>query len=499
MCDRVIHISNKKKVQLKFTLSFVFCLFQKLKLAFCSTFTKGSEMAEAMKLTDLNDDCLRMILEKLNLVDLTSAAITNKRINEVAILTFVHTYSQCLIEVNSTCISAWKNGRNITCEKHYAFKPDAQAFLYYFGEHISRLSLQFDKILRRGPNLAEPSSDNNFRPRQIERILTMNCQNLVELKLNGIADEDGFNFLESGNFPKLEKLSIYSCTMLSRKFDMLCAWFPAVTHLELVNSGIASDGRRGQDRYFQFGSSPHMSVIRNFQRLRYLKFYSEPSAIAPFVQSILPFHRGLHSLSIGVSHYNGNQYVPPQVDFPSNIQNLEISNLREHLFDFRNLQPNSSLKKLKINTLLNNPEYFLLRVFTRLEEIELAIRGLNLHRSRRHLDPWIQSILLARTLKKVVIKISGRKSEGWHLIDRGIFLHFLMLPNLEEMELHQAGESISVDTVQEFLGKCENLKRLTLVYYSNNRGKREQFLLIDFGAKWTVREDFLAIIIEKKC
>lgn len=429
---------------------------------------------DTTKLTDLNDDFLMEIFEHLNLVDLISVSTTNKRLNENALLVFSHKFSRYRIEVSGTCVSAWDGDRNITCKQHYIHRPDVQAFLYYFGDSITRLSIQFD---------------DRLTPKQIERNLLKCCsKGLVELKLSKIRQCNTFNVNRWGMFPRVTRLSLCSCDMPPNIFDAIFARFPSVTHLELVNSH--------DYRLTTPVRSSLPKIRKHFAHLQHFKYFANSYWFNnDVIISLIETHPSIRSLALGVTFYlRGAQIIDIgriinhlRRSIP-NLEALELWNLNEEL-DLTERFP-VHLKKLIVSGPLQRP-IELPSSSVQLEDLEIGMRGLAFSRNHR-LD-----ISRFKAIKRLSIQLSGRRNEGWGLIDDTVFLRLANLDKLEELTLKQTGQSISVDVAKRFISNCESLRRLNLVFYTKNKEKRDQFCGMDFGPLWRVYDEFLAVVIER--
>lgn len=430
--------------------------------------TSETDSNVRMHLTDLNDDCLREILELLSLSDLTSVSTTNKRLNELAVEVFSRSFARRLIEMTSSCISVWdRNDQRIQCNQIHKQTPDWQTFFYYFGPFLTRLSIQFDDKLTLN---------------RIERIMFKRCiENLIELKLSGIRAGDEIK-TNVAKFSNVVKLSIYSCEIPPPKLYDFLEWFPAVIDLELVKSYTSND------RYNYAFLAPNN---RNLQRFKCIEAF-KPFDPLDFDELL---SNDLKSLSIGFSraHINSDSvsdfiFRAIETRQESSLEVLELYNLYTPLDP--PLNGSLNLRKLKINGLMPVGD-LLPSHFEHLEELELEISESS--------HDWIRFITQLPLLKKLSIRMFAyNRLLCWDSVKDHNFLKIAEARKLEEFTFTQRGKSISIATVRRFLFQCDDLNRLKIIYYSKNDEKRHQFRHSDFGPMWKVSEDFLTIVIEKK-
>lgn len=148
------------------------------------------------------------------------------------------------------------------------------------------------------------------------------------------------------------------------------------------------------------------------------------------------------------------------------------------------------LKSLKLSNTACTPGWISAITFESMEDFEIILHGMYWN--------WLEFVLKLKQLKKLTIKLSGLVQYGRSLIDDIQFSKCFELPNLEEITLKQAGDSVSIKAVKEIILKHSKLRRLKLIYCTGNKDKRNQFLSTDFNSMWNVYLDRLAIVIEKK-
>lgn len=431
--------------------------------------TEMNEMDKTTNLINLNDDCFTEIFEYLNIVDLTSVSTTNKRFNGLACSVLPKKFSRYRIEMSGTCISAWDGDRNVTCKQHNIHRPDVQAYLYYFGHSIRTLCIQFDDFIT---------------PELIRRnLLKCCCNNLTELKLIGMK-KSVFSAAET-TFPNIEKLSFYACRLPFSSFEQVFKCFPALSHLEFIK--CTTDNTQNDLTLIDRSS---------FANLQHLKMFDTTFRLKT---TDLRSFENLKSLSIDAMPLNTKPTAIFQTigQFLPNLNFLELNNLAN--ITFKAPQP----RKLKLTKLVISQEVekygdfmglgnLMQTHFEQLEDFEMKTAIFD--------DAWLDFILRMKTLKRLNIQILSRKSCGpfdYADIKGDTFMELIDLPNLEEITLKQGGVSLSLDIVKKFISKCESLKRFTIVYYSWNKQRRKKCEKMDFGAMWSVREDYMAIVIEK--
>lgn len=166
--------------------------------------------------------------------------------------------------------------------------------------------------------------------------------------------------------------------------------------------------------------------------------------------------------------------------FPAVID-LEINDVFETA-DMPDLIPSDDatilqLKKLKvINSLYQPSRMMSVIAFECIEEFELIIQ--EIHRR------WMDFILELNSLKRLTINQCDHRNRGWTFIDDEQLLIYIELPCLEEMTLDQTINTITVDTVKQFILNCKSLKRFTLVFHAEDSEKRKQFVHAEFTPYW---------------
>lgn len=427
-----------------------------------------------LKLIDLNDDCLLEILDYLSLDDLAHILATCKRLNEMVQSVFHHKIRQHSIEVSSSCISAWPHGQRTTCKQHYQRKPNFLNFFHYFGKFITKLSIQFDKQLTAS---------------HLKGCLFNNCsETLTKLKLSGIDVDHDFGVLTK-KFPTVEELSLYSVDGTDIESMLEC--FPSVTQLELINC----------HKYNRIYSKQlnHSTLMRNafrpdiiklFPRLQRFKYGDDVSYFqTELVKSVMKRSPGLRSLSIGLTSYQTPGHDLDEITaFSPNLEILELWNMNRFCREI-----SQSLPRLK-TFIINGPLQEAVQIRSNPQHLEELVLGANVIPNY-----IITNILSMKTLKKLTIHISGRVSDGWfRQVNDQDLQKFANLPNLEELTIKQPSDSIDENSIRRFILSCATLKRFTLVYFMKNKEKKERFVWTDFGPKWKVFEDFMAVGIERQ-
>lgn len=442
-----------------------------------ATNSSQNDPANAAVLIDLNDDCLLEIFDYLSLDDLAHILATCKQLNEIAQSIFLHKIRQHRIEVSSSCISAWHNGQNITCNHHhYQREPNFLNFFHYFGKCVTELLIQFDKQLTAS---------------RLKGCLVNNCsETLTKLTLSGIHVDHGFNVLTT-KFPRVQELALYFVDGTKSDIESLLECFPSVTQLELVNCHKYNRiyiKVLNRETLLQNAFRP--DIVKLFPRLERFKYGDDVSYFqTELVKSVMRRSPRLRCLSIGLT-----SHLPPGHDlneitaFSPNLERLELWNMNSFCRDI-----SKSLPRLK-TFIVNGP---LLRAFqfrTNPQHLEELVLGAQVMPNY-----IISNILRMETLKKLTLHISGRVTEGWlRQLNNQDLQKFANLPNLEELTIKQPSDSIDVDSIRRFILCCATLKRFTLVYFMKNKEKKEQFLLNDFGPSWKVFEDFMAVGIERQ-
>lgn len=445
----------------------------------CAANKSQNDAVNATSFTDLNDDCLFEIFKYLSLDDLTQILPTCKQFNKIAQLVFLQKFRQHRIEVNSSCISAWHNGQNITCKHHYQRPPNFLNFFHYVGKFVTELSIHFDKQLTAS---------------HLQGCLINNCsETLTKLRLSGIDLYHGFGTLTK-IFPKVEELSLYSVDGNGTDIELLLNCFPYVTQLELINCHAYNYTYEKRDeRPFLCRVEFRPDIIKLFPRLQHFKYGDDIAYFQTGLLESVMSSPGLRSLSIGMTSRvtPGLHLLKGDIKkIPPNLETLELWNIIGFLHEIPLFLPR--LRKLIVNNPLQRA-YPFQSIPPFIEELILGALEIPI--------PIISQILRMKTLKKLTLHTSGRESEGWfrfrQISDQDL-QQLAMLPNLEELTIKQSSNSITVHSIRRFILSCKTLKRLTLIYFKENKKEKEQFHLNDFGANWKVFENFMAVGIARQ-
>lgn len=416
-----------------------------------------------MKIT--NDDYLVKFFEYLNLVDLTFVLTTNKQFNRLACDVFTRKFSQRRIKVTATCISTW--GGHLTCKEHIHYKPDFQAFFYYFGPSITKLSIHFD---------------DQLTTKEIEVRLLQRCNSLIELKLSGLKkDKIGFKKIQ---FSKVEKLSLHTCRMPLDAFDGLFSWFPAVNQLELINCSTAS--------YWEHhihGKDITPLITKYFPNLQHFKMFGEPTSLRFNITECNLGH-SLRTLSLGLNQKLSNTGTNTFRVIPwclSELESLELYHLR---IPFQDPIETINLKKLKLSQSVTMEKIFnasqRLNHFRQLEDLEIESPSF---------EDFPSFVLHLTTIKRLTFRtFVGRRDLG--RASEVTFLRFAELPNLEEITFIHV--FIALSAVRWFVFNCVTLKRFVIIYHSLSEEKKNECRKMYFGPMWAITVDSSAIIIEKR-
>lgn len=431
------------------------------------------------KITDLDEDSMAKFFEHVNINGLLKLSVANENFISAAKKAFSSKYCDHHILVSGASISAHKNEAELCCEPPSRRRPDIKTFFEYFGEYIEKLTIKF------GPRL---------RVNQIKWSFFKNCRNsLTELKLIGLTGHEfGFGNL---NFPNVTKFTVKSCVMEEQFYRSLFRRFPATINFEFIDChNVFGQGFWNypvfQNYYKNLTLGTNLDWIeRNllpdityFTNLQHFNYFSEISFNDfPKLVSILHTNPTLMSLSVGLNPDPRNSMILTHRVlywirmFTPNLQTLEIRNFNGDHIDSDKFP--LQLKKLKLQSQqsISVPLQF---SFKYLEEIDLEMLIID--------DSWIDALKKVKTLKKLSIHLQwqaydnfGAISAFGHILGHQIyddvtigderFLDFSEIINLEELTIKQAGRLISAKAIEEFIFKCGNLKRLSLIDSENDQ------------------------------
>lgn len=372
-----------------------------------------------MHLTDLNQDCQYLILEQLSLPDLFNISSTNHYFHDLALDVFRRKYGKQSFEIFGSFFdepfeNVYETDISIIIEDFDWILKIFQTF----GRYISLIRIWYEKIL----------SDDKLH--QLNKILSEFCSetltemifdemkvdalndfqkpftNVKEIELVGKIDKFGSRYLSfSELFPNVENLILGYLQVNDREsLQFKLPFLKSITVVLLNINGLQLDD---VEKFIKL--NPQIKCVR----FRYF-----PSKILPILSENLP-----------------------------NVESLEVpfGFKDEDVFDVENEMHFKNVKNLDIQC---DSKIFLKMKFQHLEKIRLSCY-------QQISNEWIDFITEHKFLWD--LKITYGKINDEQLLKIGN-----ELTNLKEMTLAYRPD-INIQTIFDFLERCQNLIKLTLI------------------------------------
>lgn len=384
-----------------------------------------------LRLVDINDDCLQMIFEFLNLDDLVNVAEANESFIPAAVAVFSRFH------------------RNKEFKASLFLKPElmiddislqedaAAAFFRHFGHRLLQLSIHFYY-----------QHSTTF-----EKMILQYCtDSLTKLHLY-IPDGNNFNAIRKP-FTMVEKLHM-SHGLLGKQLSQISIWFPNLTTLELVSVNL-----------FQLET-----IDLKLPRLKHLLI-----ALTNLSQStickILRANQQLESLVLRCDYdvhllQTISRHLPQLEELGLWPPTDGFQSFGDQKFCF------DHLKKFTLCCLWRSIENISF-TFTNLHELNL----IGFDRFDEQISDFAKKF---KSINKLSLA-SFYAVDDNNLLDKDLNSIVKSLPNLTELEL--SANLFTADYIVQFLFKCDgNLKTVRLLF--NEPPKWYQFRA-KIGTKWTM-------------
>lgn len=286
---------------------------------------KNIVVAEPLKVTDLNDDCLEDIFRHLDITQLTNVANSHPRFVNAARMVYKVKNSN-----KTLCIRDSGNTITLTddanCFEEVRATPTV--FLQNFG-HLTK-SLQLDYYSEDGYYSGDISNEHHWR--EIEDLVFKYCRKtLITLKLKHCSND----VMEEirGEFENVERLTIVNCTFSNRNAIRFSKWFPKITRLKLKEVYI--------DETNAFNGK-----FRSLEKL--IIFLDDVDDEYYSICDILRSNRHIKHLSINFDYGTRSDFLQIFLMFLSEtLQQLEVLRLHNARVDLLELQNRIYFKNVK--------------------------------------------------------------------------------------------------------------------------------------------------------
>lgn len=180
-------------------------------------YESNEDLAEPLKIIDLNNDCLESIFKRLSINDLLNVAVSNSCFHVAAASVFKHKFGQKTIEIlfqrsqYITRIGCFLEIRNLKTCLH---------FLRTFGHLIIKLKVVY-----------------MFHSRQqfalVDRYIDKYCaESVKEIHFLGYKTPEILVHVPRKPFHRVELMSVMDCN-LGRQLPQFVSWFPNLQQLEI--------------------------------------------------------------------------------------------------------------------------------------------------------------------------------------------------------------------------------------------------------------------------
>lgn len=174
----------------------------------------------ALKITDLNDDCLEYIFNYLGVIDVINIGLSNTRFQYPAGIVFKQ-------KVGDTCVTIWLNSElagSIGGKKDKRLNEEqCQGLIPVFGDFISTIEF-----------VHRTSSDSKYE-KHCEDLLDVFLKNSLKslVKIKFFCSPSDWLKRGSKPLPNVESVVLFSCD-LSDEIVLLSEIFPKLNHLSLL-------------------------------------------------------------------------------------------------------------------------------------------------------------------------------------------------------------------------------------------------------------------------
>lgn len=190
----------------------------------------------SLKITDINSDCIEIILEYLNCDDLVNVANTNKQLKSVAETVFKRKYAECVIfHPNSWCRKKISKKTRFLKILHFIRHPNKLLFKEIFSNHC-----HYAHTMERGLQylrcfghlisfLAILNKKKLSTLNPADRYITKYCtKSLERITFDGI-NEKHFEHIDEP-FLNVKVIRFKKC-QVGKKLSQFNRWFPKMRHL----------------------------------------------------------------------------------------------------------------------------------------------------------------------------------------------------------------------------------------------------------------------------
>lgn len=392
--------------------------------------------ATPVQLVDINEDCLQVIFQHLDVIDLINVADTNNRFISAA----VSVYHRCH-RTKGVTIS---NG----CYCHHKIPiPEtlATSFFRHFDHEVSAFSVNLSCI------------DYELN---IEQFLQPNrLTALVELELYSFDETDFDTFV--GPFETVEQLTIVS-SWLNENLAKLNVWFPNVNTLKLYNV---------KTMWIE-------SLEVHYPKLKHLTIYHNKTEIPhSSIIEVVRLNQQLESLSL---HSDIDEdFIRCIEKYSKQLKQLDLCTMNDQFFNFYD----KDIHFDNVETFTFTCDFVMSIPFTFNNLQELNLQGFYL----QSIDVEFKNQLVQFFAQNAnLIKVNLDFYEGaWDDIELEDVTEIVKsLPKLSELKFR--ADAFQVDDLVQFLTEHIALNKIQLSFIDPDRYQFVRDEIQVLGAKWTI-------------
>lgn len=188
--------------------------------------SKADEQA-TIKIIDLNDHCLLLIIDKLDVIDLIYLSQSNAKLREMAFSVFARKFSKKSIRIQ--CRTGSKDNKYILSDNSitvYDLQMTVRLFAT-FGKFITSVYFDYHQNVHKADGWIKMARS----------IFRNSTETLTEIEFIGCPEYLTKQIIKP--MKNINRISFNSCN-LGSKISALSKWFPNITHLNLIANRFSS-------------------------------------------------------------------------------------------------------------------------------------------------------------------------------------------------------------------------------------------------------------------
>lgn len=418
------------------------------------TLTVTGLLTDAIKLMDLNIDCLENIFIHSSIVDIVNIAHTNKQMKPAADLAFIRTFSKMLFCFHITSPNPEELSQSTGESVNMFDLQISLRLLRCFGHLITRFQIEYSKKMRSAITKVIHYA-NKYGSKSLN---TMSFHNIFKYAFESSIRKP---------FANVENVEFHKCH-LGEKISNFNIWFPSMRRLDLIKNTFDNEQR----------------IKKTFPKLEHFGVVS-CSIPSKHILVIIRLNTQLRSISLG------RAYTPQYFRaFSKHLTQLECLELFGCPNDFSGFSGDfvhfKSVKKLVIFYSCWNFELIsgIKFAFDQLEEITLDLNG----------NGWTDGLIEFHQKHRTITKVTLRTINGnTNAINDDILINIVAtLPLLNELNFF--GIFFPTEKILHFLHK---FKIMVCGFLVDDLSQFE-FLKAALGNEWCATINIPCLKLERK-